>query len=472
MIIWQLALALSHAHKQGVIHRDLKPENIMIRRDGTLKLMDFGISRATESNQLTVTGTLLGSPSHMAPEILDGKVADELSDLFSVGTIMYWLCTGQLPFDAPTPHALLKAIAEHRFTPPQHLSPRIPDGLAHMIEKCMASAPEDRYANAKEFSQELYGYLEDWGLRCTVNGLSEALREPEHAIKSLSQTVKQDAMLQAENHIDKGETQKALAKVSRVLADAPQDEEAQKLLEQLEEQGRRPRWHLWLLALVPLFLMAVPIGMHFYGIDKPTPTVITSPKAASPKPVNQSAVLKPLAPVSIPSTATPKAPTKKIGKKLLYKRTITIRATPWADIFIDGKKAASAQKDELSVKLPPGKHRLTFKHTYAATVTQNIIVRKKGGKVNYAVRLKKMKPALLMINGPLQADIAVNGKYKGTVQQSKQRPIVVPLPDEKTHQKMEITLTMKGHKPKTLVEEIVAGQITNLGITLTPERLP
>jgi serine/threonine protein kinase len=60
MIIWQLALALSHAHKQGVIHRDLKPENIMIRRDGTLKLMDFGISRATESNQLTVTGTLLG----------------------------------------------------------------------------------------------------------------------------------------------------------------------------------------------------------------------------------------------------------------------------------------------------------------------------------------------------------------------------------------------------------------------------
>ena len=118
MIIWQLALALSHAHQQGIIHRDLKPENIMVRRDGTIKLMDFGIARATESNQLTVTGTLLGSPSPMVSEILDGKIADELSDLFSIGTIMYWLCTGKLPFDAPTPHALLKAIAENRYVPP------------------------------------------------------------------------------------------------------------------------------------------------------------------------------------------------------------------------------------------------------------------------------------------------------------------------------------------------------------------
>ena len=102
MIIWQLALALKHAHRQGIIHRDLKPENVMVRRDGTIKLMDFGIARATESNQLTVTGTSR-LPSHMAPEILDGKVADELSDQFSLGTMMYWLCTGQLPFDAPTP---------------------------------------------------------------------------------------------------------------------------------------------------------------------------------------------------------------------------------------------------------------------------------------------------------------------------------------------------------------------------------
>ena len=74
-----------------------------------------------------------------------------------------------------------------------------------------------------------------------------------------------------------------------------------------------------------------------------------------------------------------------------------------------------------------------------------------------------------MINGPANADIAVNGQYKGTVLQSRKRPIVVPLPDEKSHKKMEITLTLKDHEPKTLVEEMVAGQITSLGVTLTPE---
>ena len=471
MIIWQLTLALSHAHKQGVIHRDLKPENIMVRRDGTIKLMDFGIARATESNQLTVTGTLLGSPSHMAPEILDGKVADELSDLFSVGTIMYWLCTGKLPFDAPTPHALLKAIAENRYIPPQHISPRIPDGLATIIQKCLKTTPQERYESAKILSDTLCQYLDDWGVRCTVNGLSEALREPEHAIKDISENVRKKAMMQAEQALESGQTQKALAKVSRVLADAPQDEEAQKLLELLELQGRKPRWQLWLLTLVPLFLIAIPIGMHLYGIEKtPRPqSDALSPKAASPIPdiaqissEQKIETAQPKLPASTPPTAKP------VIKKNI-KRNITIRATPWADIFLDGKKVASAQKDELRLRLRPGKHRLTFKHTYAATVTKNIIVKRRGGKSDYAIRFKKMKPALLMINGPANADIAVNGQYKGTVLQSRKRPIVVPLPDEKSHQKMEITLTLKDHKPKTLVEEMVAGQITSLGVTLTPK---
>ena len=139
------------------------------------------------------------------------------------------------------------------------------------------------------------------------------------------------------------------------------------------------------------------------------------------------------------------------------------------NIFVDGRRIAAARKDELRLKLKIGKHRLTFKHTYAATVTKNIVVKSRGGKSNYAIRLKKMKPALLMINGPAQADIAVNGPAKGTVEQSRQRPIVVPLPDEKSHQKMEITLTLNGHRPKTLVEEMVAGQITSLGVTLSPK---
>ena len=100
---------------------------------------------------------------------------------------MYWLCTGKLPFDAPTPHALLKAIAENRYVPPQHIAPRIPDGLAAIIRKCLADNPQDRFDNAKELADTIYAYLDDWGVQCTVNGLCEALREPEHAIKEISE---------------------------------------------------------------------------------------------------------------------------------------------------------------------------------------------------------------------------------------------------------------------------------------------
>ena len=96
LVVWQLALALQHAHDNGVVHRDLKPENVMVRDDGVLKLMDFGIAQIADQSGLTVTGTLLGSPAHMAPECIDGLPADERSDLFSLGTVLYWLCTGYL----------------------------------------------------------------------------------------------------------------------------------------------------------------------------------------------------------------------------------------------------------------------------------------------------------------------------------------------------------------------------------------
>src|SRR5450432_3378863 len=91
LIAWEVGGALAHAHAAGIIHRDVKPENVMIRKDGLVKLMDFGIAQILDYQRMTVTGQLLGSPAYMAPEIIEGKPLDFRTDVFSVGIMLYLL---------------------------------------------------------------------------------------------------------------------------------------------------------------------------------------------------------------------------------------------------------------------------------------------------------------------------------------------------------------------------------------------
>jgi len=126
-----LTAAVEHAHQFGIVHRDIKPENAMVREDGFLKLMDFGIARIIgQGDLMTVTGALVGSPAHMAPEIIEGKNGDARSDIFSLGTLLYWLTTGVLPFAAGNTSAVLKRVLDGDCTDPRALRPDLSDQLA------------------------------------------------------------------------------------------------------------------------------------------------------------------------------------------------------------------------------------------------------------------------------------------------------------------------------------------------------
>src|SRR3954447_14893023 len=164
MIASEVARALEHAHALGVIHRDIKPENVMIRDDGLVKLMDFGIAQIIDKERMTVTGQLLGSPAYMAPEHVEGRPLDFRTDVFAVGILTYQLATGQLPFRGKNPHEVLKKIADCKFAPPEAVNSLVGARLGRLIKKALQREPSARYPDVTPMRTELLEDLADAGV--------------------------------------------------------------------------------------------------------------------------------------------------------------------------------------------------------------------------------------------------------------------------------------------------------------------
>ena len=110
-----MAEGLAEAHKLGIIHRDLKPGNIMIDKDGQAKIMDFGIARSLAGGGTTAEGAIIGTPEYMSPEQVEGKEADQRSDIYALGIILFEMVTGRVPFEGETPFSIAN---KHKNEPP------------------------------------------------------------------------------------------------------------------------------------------------------------------------------------------------------------------------------------------------------------------------------------------------------------------------------------------------------------------
>jgi serine/threonine-protein kinase len=151
----RVADALGFAHKQQVVHRDIKPANLMYDEStDILKITDFGIARLTGSGS-TRTGIVLGTPSFMSPEQLEGRKVDGHSDLFSLGVTLFQLLTGQLPFAADSMTGLMRQIAEVPHPPLRALRPELPACVESVIDRALAKNPEDRYETGAQMSTAL-----------------------------------------------------------------------------------------------------------------------------------------------------------------------------------------------------------------------------------------------------------------------------------------------------------------------------
>ena len=160
----QIGAGLAVAHKSGIVHRDLKPKNVMIRTDGLVKILDFGLSKLAPGMQIsdsertaTVTepGVILGTIDYLSPEQACGRPTDFRSDQFSFGSLLYEMVTGKRPFHRESIPQTLAAIIEDNPKPVASLNPRVPVALESIIHRCMAKSPAERYASTRELAHAL-----------------------------------------------------------------------------------------------------------------------------------------------------------------------------------------------------------------------------------------------------------------------------------------------------------------------------
>ncbi|HZU96030.1 MAG TPA: protein kinase [Planctomycetota bacterium] len=170
-----VAIALEHAHREGVVHRDLKPENILIDGRGRPRIADFGLSRASSDARMSATGEVLGTPAYTPPEQLRAGAGAHAAagDIWALGVLLHEMLAGSVPWSAGTPLALMKAILE---TPPPALPPSVPRPLALVARRCLEKDPGARYARAREVADALEAALERrrGGRSLAVAGLAVA----------------------------------------------------------------------------------------------------------------------------------------------------------------------------------------------------------------------------------------------------------------------------------------------------------
>jgi len=176
----QIADALAAAHETGVVHRDIKPENVMLRRDGYVKVLDFGLAKVTERlttddqfhpaplSSLTTAGTVMGTVSYMSPEQARGLNVDKRTDIFSLGVVIYEMITGRLPFEGATASDVIASILRSEPPPLARYSPDTPEELEQIVAKAMAKKQEERYQSVKDLTLDLKSLAQQMELKAML----------------------------------------------------------------------------------------------------------------------------------------------------------------------------------------------------------------------------------------------------------------------------------------------------------------
>lgn len=476
MVAERVAAALVHAHSIGIIHRDVKPENVMIQDDGTIKLADFGIAQMVDRDErMTMTGALLGSPAHMAPETIEGKGGSEQSDVFSLGTVLYWLCCGALPFRGNSPAEVLRRIVVGEWADPRTLDPRVSDELCAIVRRAMARDPADRYESAQALQDALVSYLKGHGLERPEEELRLFFAAPDTYKESLRQSLVTLLLQRAETAAGHDDPIGAIASCDRVLALSPGHERATEILASVRRSRDLRQAVVVVGALGAVAAMMVAIALAWpdpvaqpVSVTRQDPPVVQPPAEAGPKETAPENV-EPVEPT--PAKAQPRVvlPPKRIAVVKTTRR-VQIQVRPYGHIEIDGKHLANSVKADAVLRV--GSHRLRIHRVGFVPVEATIKVSGGRGPLEFKYLLEP-RPATIRVINDQGAVIVVGDKVIGTADgEGREVPIAFTKGDDGRYViEQQVTIRLQRVGFKTYVETITvrAGQQRELRVSLEPE---
>ena len=452
----QTAAALDYAHKKGIVHRDIKPANIMIHEDGTAKITDFGVAKIV-SQQMTQAGMIMGTPSYMSPEQVQGGVISGRTDQFSLAVIAYEVLTGEKPFAAEYLPTLMYKIVREDFEPPQRLNPTLSGDIETVMRRALAKNPANRYETCAEFVVALSaacnasggwmplprGASQDLPTGGTRQGMTGS--EAETLAETIAHPVSPPAVERGARSARPEPVAPASAPVLPPLASIRQTTN--------RATPREPS-HALRNGLLGVAGLAAGVAIAFVLSQRPSAPPVTAPAAAvaspvvsaEPAPVENKAADPPAAaattPKPAPTSATPPAATEA---------AFQLTTNPaGAEAVFDGS-ADTHCTTPCSLNLPIGRHTLTLRHDGYRETQRVFTLPNDPGLI---VSLEPATGTLTVVTNPPGLAIVVDGK-----EQARKTPASLPLPvGQHTVQ------VLKGSEKQEFVIEIRDGVLSQKNI--------
>jgi len=463
-----IARALGCAHEAGIVHRDVKPENVLLHEDRTLKLTDFGIAQMIDSHSFTATGQILGSPGHMAPEQIEGGHSDQRTDLFALGTVIYYLATGRLPFEGKNPHQVLKRIVDGEYAHPLRVRPTVGGRLSKIIERALDTDPDTRYQTAKEMETDLCEFILEAGIDDPAALLERYLKDPKGTEAELLLSTVEALIERGQEATERGEVHVALDHYNRVLA---LDDGNETVLGLIENIGRRDR-NKTLLMGVGVVVALGTIGALAYGWggggtttaddDLPDAGAIAAEAEDGGMDAGDedAALAVVVEDAGEDAGLTAGGAVTKVRPPVVNRGPRVVRLLPTprnVEIAIGDAEFRAFGPGFTEVDLVPGRYRVRMRGACCQDLDFHFTVPPGPGDVPVPLaRQLAFKPAQLNVISSVEGEVLVNGERVGNTHTFNAVPM------ERMREQVQISVTSPGYQAYTATRTLTAGEPTTI----------